>query len=72
LGVGTKIDIHNNGLLDEGKIEHFYLDIGRIIGNFIFPLFHWELSGLISPVTEGANFCFFLGGGTGQLAQCNV
>jgi len=34
LEVGTKIDKHNNGLLDEGKIERFCLDIGRIIGNF--------------------------------------
>jgi len=32
--VGTKIDIHNNGLLGEGKIECFYLVLGRIIGNF--------------------------------------
>jgi len=34
LEVGTKMDIHNNCLLGEGKSECFYLDIGRIIGNF--------------------------------------
>jgi len=28
---GTKIEIHNKGLLGESKIEHFYLDIGIII-----------------------------------------
>jgi len=36
LEVGTKIEIHNNGLLGKGKIESFYLDIGRVIGNFYF------------------------------------
>jgi len=34
--VGTKIDIRNNGLLCDGKIECFYLDVGIIIGNFHF------------------------------------
>jgi len=29
------IDIHN-GLLGESKLERFYLDVGRIIGNFHF------------------------------------
>jgi len=44
--VGTKMEIHNNGLLGEGKIESFYLDVGRITGNFfIFLLFQWELWG---------------------------
>ena len=33
LEVGTKIDRHNHGLLGEGKIERFYLDVGRIIGS---------------------------------------
>jgi len=33
LAVGTKIDIHNNGLLGDGKTEHFYLDVDRIIEN---------------------------------------
>jgi len=36
--VGTKIEIHNNGLLGEGKIEHFYLEVGGIIGNFHFSI----------------------------------
>jgi len=30
--------IHNNGLLGEGKIDDFYLDISRIIGNFHFSI----------------------------------
>jgi len=38
LEVGIKIDIRNNGLLGEGKIERFYLDVGRIIGNFHFSI----------------------------------
>jgi len=38
LKVGTKIEIHNNGLLGEGKIERFYLDAGRIIDNFHFSI----------------------------------
>jgi len=44
LEVGTKIDIHNNGLLGKSKIEHFYrgdyfyLDVGRIICNFHFSI----------------------------------
>jgi len=71
LEVGTKIDIHNNGMLDKGKTEHFYLNIGRIIGNFHFSIVPQELWELISPTRERANF-FFLGGGIGQLAQCNV
>ena len=29
---------HNKGLLGEGKIKCFYLDIGRIIGNFHFSI----------------------------------
>jgi len=36
LEVRTKIKIHNNGLLGKGKIDIFYLDIGRIIRNFHF------------------------------------
>jgi len=32
------VEIYNNGLLGEGKIETFCLDIGRIIGNFYFSL----------------------------------
>ena len=40
LEVGTKIEIHNDaGLSGEGRIERFYLDVGKIIGIFIFPLF---------------------------------
>jgi len=30
LEVGTKVELHNNGLLGEGKIESFYLDVGRL------------------------------------------
>jgi len=36
--VGTNIEIHNNGLLGEGKIDSFYLDIGRFIDNFHFSV----------------------------------
>jgi len=56
--VGTNIEIHNNGLLGEGKIDSFYLDVGRIVGNFHFPLFQWKIWRLISPVGERANFFF--------------
>jgi len=38
LEVRTMIDIHNNDLLGESKIQHFYLDISRIIGNFHFSI----------------------------------
>jgi len=33
-------EIHNKGLLvlDEGKIERFYLDVGKIIGDFHFSV----------------------------------
>jgi len=66
LEVGTKIDIHNNGLLGESKIERFYLDVDRIMGNFhFFPLFQWKLLALIYPVREGANY-FFGRRGIGQ------
>jgi len=30
--------VGNKGLLGEGKIEHFYPDVGRIIGNFHFSI----------------------------------
>ena len=33
-----KIEIHNNGLLGEGKIESLYLDVVRIVGNFHFSI----------------------------------
>jgi len=36
LEVGTKIEILNKDLLGEGKSERFYMDVGRIIGNFHF------------------------------------
>jgi len=36
--IGTKIAIHNNGLLGEAKIESFYLDVGRIIVSFHFSM----------------------------------
>jgi len=65
LEVGRNIETHNNSLLGECKVESFYLDVGRIIGNFHFPLLPWELSGLMSPaVREGANFLW--GRGIGQ------
>ena len=55
---------YNNGLLGEGKSECFYLDVGRIIGNF-------HLS--IVPVGNlGVNISIFGGGEIGQLVQCNV
>jgi len=47
--------VHNNDLLGKSKIECFYLDVGRIIVNYHFPLFQWELW------EWGANF--FMGGG---------
>jgi len=62
LEVGTNIEIHNNGLLGEGKIKRFYLDVGRIIGNFHFSIVPWEFWELISPVKEG----IFLSFGRGE------
>ena len=50
LEVGTEIDIHNNGLLGESKIERFYLNVGRIIGNFHFSI--------VAMKTLGANTFF--------------
>jgi len=38
LEVGTRIEIHNNSLRGEGKIESFCLDIGRIMGVFHFSI----------------------------------
>jgi len=67
LEVKTKTEIHNNGLLGEGKIERFYLDVCKIIGNFNFSIDPVETLGLISPFREGANF-FFGRGGIGQLS----
>jgi len=46
LEVGTKIEIHNNGLLGEGKIKRFYLDVGRIIGDFHFSIVPMGTSGV--------------------------
>jgi len=60
LEVGTKIDINNNGLLGEGKIERFYLYVGRIVGNFQFSIVPLGTLGLICPVREGANFFFWM------------
>jgi len=36
LEVETNVEIHNNSLLDESKIESLYLVVGRIIDNFHF------------------------------------
>ena len=61
LEVGTQIDMHSNGLLGEGKIEHFYLDVGRIIGNFHF--FHcstWNFGGYCLQLWKG-QISFFVG-----------
>jgi len=38
LDVGTEIEIHNNSLLGKVKIDSFYLDIVRNIGNFHFSV----------------------------------
>ena len=48
LEVGTKIDIHNNGVLGESKIERFYLDVGRIVGNFQFCIVSMGTLGIFS------------------------
>jgi len=31
-------EVHDNGLLGKGKMYSFYLDVGRIIGNFHFSV----------------------------------
>jgi len=41
----TKTEIHNSSLQSEGKIESFYLDVGRIIGNFHFSIVPVETLG---------------------------
>ena len=38
LVVQTTIEMHDNGLLGKGKIESFYLDIGKIKGSFNFSI----------------------------------
>jgi len=47
-----KIEIHNNGLLDEGKSERFYLDVGIIIGNFHFSIIPLKSLGVNISVRE--------------------
>ena len=37
VGINTEIHIRN-GLLDKDKIDSFYVNIGRIIGNFHFSI----------------------------------
>jgi len=66
LDIGTKREMHTNGLLGEGKIDSFYLDIRRIIDSFYFS---------IVPVgTLGVNIssygrCKFLSFGVDQTAR---
>jgi len=50
---GTNIEIHNNGLPGEGKLESFYLNVCRIIGNFHFSTVPVGTLGLISLVRKG-------------------
>jgi len=59
LEVGTKIP--GKGLLGEGKIEHFSLDLGRIIGNFIVPMGTLGIN--VSSLGSGKSF---LGGSQGE------
>jgi len=54
--IGTKIEIRNNNLLGEGKIDSLYLDIGRIMSNYHFSIVSIGLWELISPVREGPIF----------------
>ena len=67
--VGTKVEIHNNSLLGEGKIESFCLDLGRIIGNFHFYIVPVGTSGV--NIELGAGMFLFWGEGN-WTAQCNV
>jgi len=60
LEVGPKKGIHNNGLPGECIMYSFYLDIGRIIGNFHFSFVPVGTLGLISPVREVAHFSFIV------------
>jgi len=70
LEVGTDIEMHNKSLLGEGKIERFYLDVGRVIGNFHFyPLLQREFWTLMSTVRRGQ--IFFLQEGENRTAQCD-
>jgi len=56
-------DIHNNGLLGEGKSERFYVDVGRIIGNFHFSIVPKGTLGVNISSKEGVIFVF---GGLGR------
>jgi len=47
LDVGRNIEMHNIGLLGGSKIDSFYLDVGRIIGNFHFSIVPVETLGVI-------------------------
>jgi len=71
--VGTKIEIHNNGLLGEDKIESFYPDIDRIKRNFHFSIVPVGIyfGVKVSSYGRGKRLLFWAGG-IGQLAQCNV
>jgi len=61
LEVGTKIDIHNNGLLGESKIERFYMDVSRIIGNFHFFVVPMGTLGMNISIYGRGKFLFWEG-----------
>jgi len=44
--VGTDIAMHNNGLLGDGEIESFCLDVGSIAGNVHFSIFSMRTLGV--------------------------
>ena len=64
-------EIHINGLLGERKIEGFYLDVGRIVGNFHFfivPMGTYEVN--ISNWRWANFFVFWVG--VEEIGQRNV
>jgi len=47
------VEIDNKGMLGKGKTERFFLDVGRIIGNFHFSIIPLGTSGVnIRDVTK--------------------
>jgi len=71
LEVGIKIQIRNKGLLGEGKIVHFYLYLGRIIGNFHSSIVLMGILGINISSYRRENL-FFQGGGESKTAHCNL
>jgi len=70
LEVGIKTEIHNNSLLGEGKFKTFYLNIGRLMGNFHFSIVPVGTLEYFSSKWSGN---FFGGGyGGGRIGQCSV